>query len=76
MYKKLTISMEPQVYEGLKRVIGAGRISAFLNEIAKPFVDKKSIGAAYQEMAADESREKEAGEWVENLASGVKDEEG
>lgn len=67
MYKKLTISVEPQVYKGLHRVIGAGKISAFLNQLAKPFVVKDSLEAAYREMAKDTQREAEANEWTENL---------
>ena len=75
MVRKITISMEPAVYDGLRHVIGVGRISAFINEIAKPFVVKESLAAAYEEMAADKTRELEAHDWVENLTPGAADEE-
>ncbi|MFA6033223.1 MAG: addiction module antitoxin [Myxococcota bacterium] len=75
MVRKITISMEPAVYDGLHRVIGVGRISAFINEIAKPFVVKEGLASAYKDMAADKTRELEAHDWVENLASGGTDEE-
>jgi hypothetical protein len=75
MYKKLTISVEPQVYRGLQKVIGPRKISAFLNQLAKPFVVKDALEAAYREMAEDKQREAEAGEWTENLTgSGAGDE--
>jgi hypothetical protein len=75
MYRKVTISMDPKIYEGLIRVIGAGRISAFLNELAKPYVDNDALEAAYTEMARDPGREYQATEWVENLTPGVADDE-
>lgn len=67
MYKKLTISVEPQVYKGLRKVIGPRKISAFLNQLAKPFVVKDALEAAYREMAGDKQREAAAIEWTENL---------
>ncbi len=67
MQKKLTISIEEQVYEGLYKIIGKGRISKFLNDLAKPHVVEDELEAAYREMAADEDREVEALEWSENL---------
>ncbi len=69
MQKKLTISIEQQVYEGLYRIVGKGRISKFLNDLAKPHVVEDELEAAYREMAADEERETEAMEWSENLLS-------
>jgi predicted CopG family antitoxin len=38
MSKKMTITVEDDVYEGLHRVIGARRISRFLNDLARPHV--------------------------------------
>jgi len=67
MYKKLTISVEEQVYEGLHRIIGRGRISAFLNALARPHVVQDSLDKAYSEMAKNERREIEALEWSDNL---------
>ena len=67
MHKKLTITVEEQVYEGLYRIIGKGRISAFLNALARPHVIKEDMEDAYMAMAQDEERESEALEWSENL---------
>jgi hypothetical protein len=67
MTRKLTISIDDQVYAGLHAVIGKGNIGKFLEDLARPFVVTDSLSAAYAEMAADESREAEADEWCEAL---------
>lgn len=72
--KKLTITIADEVYEGLYRRVGARRISRFLEDLARPHVLDEELEAAYAEMAADEVREAEAREWVENLAGDVSDE--
>ena len=74
MTKKLTITVEDEVYEGLHRVIGARRISRFLNDLARPHVTTCDIVEGYRAMAADEAREREAEEWVESLIGDVADE--
>jgi hypothetical protein len=72
--RKLTITVEDEIYEGLYRRIGPRRISSFLASLARPHVLDDDLEAAYREMAADESREAEADEWTENLLSDVADE--
>ena len=67
MYKKLTITLEEQVYEGLHQLIGRGNISSFINRLTKPYVIKKELEKSYQVMANDEDRERDALEWSENL---------
>ena len=74
MHKKLTISIEETVYEGLHEVVGRGAISQFIEELVRPYVVKDDLEAAYQEMAADEEREREALEWSEALVSDIADE--
>lgn len=44
--KKLTISIDDQVYADLQRVIGAGRIARFLNDLAKPELLRREQEAA------------------------------
>ena len=73
-YKKLTITVERPVYEGLHRLVGRGRISAFLNNLARPYVVEEDLENAYAEMAQDEERETEALEWSENLVPDLGDE--
>jgi predicted CopG family antitoxin len=67
MSKKLTITVEDDVYTGLHSVIGRRRISRFLNDLARPHVTGRDLAEGYRAMASDEEREREAAEWVENL---------
>jgi predicted CopG family antitoxin len=76
MAKKLTITVEDEVYEGLHRVIGRRRISRFLNDLARPHVTSRELAQAYRDMAADEERERAATEWVDNLTSDIAREPG
>ena len=65
MYKKLTITIDEQVYEGLYQVVGSRRISRFIEELVRPHVLYPELEAAYAEMACDEEREQAALEWAE-----------
>jgi predicted CopG family antitoxin len=71
MQRKLTITVSEDVYQGLYRVVGRRRISSFLDQLARPHVVPADLNAAYQEMAADEAREREALEWSEALVGDV-----
>jgi hypothetical protein len=72
--RKLTITVEEDVYAGLQRRIGPRRISKFLNDLARPHVIEDELDAAYREMAADEQREHEALEWAEATIADVAEE--
>ena len=72
--RKLTITVDEEVYEGLHRVVGRRRISHFLTELARPHVVQTDLEAGYRAMAADEEREQEAAEWIEGLIGDVADE--
>ena len=76
MQKKLTVTINEEVYEGLKEVIGPRKISRFIEDLVRPHVIKKDIYAAYKEMAADEVRESEAIEWAEATFGDINNEEG
>jgi len=71
MHKKLTITVDEEIYEGLHRVIGRGAISRFIAELVRPHVVGAGLDAAYAEMAAEKTREREALEWAEDLAADV-----
>ena len=73
MQKKLTITLDEQVYDGLHSVIGRRRISRFIEKMIRPHVARPDLAAAYQEMAADENREAEALEWAETTLEDVAD---
>ena len=72
--KKLTITVSDEVYSGLQARIGAGRISRFIDALARPHVVDADLDDAYKAMAADQEREAEALEWSENLTADVADE--
>lgn len=67
MQKKLTITVDEDVYDGLYRVVGPRRISQFIEELVRPHVVEDDLSAAYADMAADEARESEAMEWSDSL---------
>ncbi len=71
MQKKLTITVDAEVYDGLHSVVGRRRISRFLNDLARPHVVGQDLSAGYAAMAADEAREAEAVEWIEGLIGDV-----
>jgi hypothetical protein len=74
MQRKLTITVDEEVYAGLHAVIGRRRISRFLNDLARPHVAPGDLTEGYRAMAADEEREREAEAWAEGLVSDVADE--
>jgi predicted CopG family antitoxin len=74
MQKKLTITIDEKVYDGLYKKIGRRKISNFIENIVRPHVIEEELAAGYKEMANDELREKQALEWSEALAGDVKDE--
>jgi hypothetical protein len=62
--RKLTITVDEEVYDGLHRVVGRRHISRFLNDLARPHVVHDDLEAGYRAMAADEEHEREAMEWL------------
>jgi hypothetical protein len=73
MSKKLTITLDELVYEGLHSVIGRRRISRFIESLARPHVVAEDLEAGYRRMASDEAREAEALEWAEGTCGDVPD---
>ncbi len=65
MQKKLTITVDEEVYEGLRERIGRRKISKFVQELVRPYVVRPNLEPAYAEMAKDKKREREATEWAE-----------
>ncbi len=74
MTRKLTITIDDEVYEGLYKRVGKRKISRFLESLARPHVLDEEFEAAYRQMADDEVREREAEDWGEALVSDVADE--
>jgi hypothetical protein len=65
MQKKLTLTIDKDVYEGLYNKIGPRKISKFIEDLVRPHVVHTNLESAYAEMASDKRREKEAIEWAE-----------
>ena len=75
MQKKLTITVDEQVYEGLHKNIGRGKISKFIEGLVRPHVVREDLEAAYEEMAKDYKRESDALAWAEATHGDTIDEE-
>lgn len=66
--KKLTILVGADMHRALIKKVGRGNIGRFLINAAKPHLQSDAhLRAGYAAMAADQTREKEALEWSENL---------
>ena len=74
MSKKLTITIDESVYDGLYRVVGPRRISRFIEGLVRPHV--LDLDDAYAAMATDEEREADAAAWSDALVAdaGLEDE--
>ena len=71
MQKRMTITMDESVYEGLLRVVGRRKISAFLESLARPHVLGDELADGYRAMAEDTEREQEALAWSEALVGDI-----
>ena len=71
--RKLTITIDEEVYRGLHRVIGRRRISRFIEDLVRPHVLSAEMEEGYRAMAQDEEREAKALEWAEALIVDVAD---
>lgn len=74
MQKKLTITVDEAVYEGLHALIGRRRISRFIEDLVRPHVLDVHLDTGYAQMARDEAREREASEWSEAVLGDIRHE--
>lgn len=74
MHRRMTITIDEAVYEGLYRRIGKRRMSQFIEDLVRPHVLDTSLDDGYRAMASDKSRETEAMEWCNALAGDSTDE--
>ena len=72
--KKMTITLDEAVYEGLWRTIGKRKMSQFIEDLLRPHVLGKSLDDGYKAMAQDQAREAEAMEWTNALAKDMANE--
>ena len=73
MHRKMTITLDEVVYEGLYRTVGRRKMSQFNEDLIRPHVVDSSLDDGYQAMAADKSREAEAMQWCNALAGDMAD---
>jgi predicted CopG family antitoxin len=73
MQKRLTITIDQQVYEDLHRVVGRENISPFIENLLRCHMLDADIENGYKEMARDEAREAEAHQWSEGLLGDAHD---
>jgi hypothetical protein len=74
MQKKLTITIDERVYNGLRTVVGRRRISSFIESLVRPHVIGKDLDLAYRQMAQEDAREAQALELAEATVVDVADE--
>ena len=73
MHRRMTITLDEEVYEGLYRTVGKRRMSQFIEDLLRPHVVDTSLDNGYRAMAADTARESEAMEWCNALAGDMAD---
>ena len=71
MQKKLIVTVDEEVYEGLRKTIGPRKISRFIQELVRPHVVRTNLESTYAEMARDSKREEEAMELTESTFKDV-----
>ncbi len=74
MHKRMTITLDEAVYDGLYRTVGKRRMSQFIEDLVRPHVSGASLDAGYRDMAVDQVREAEATDWINALAGDSADE--
>jgi predicted CopG family antitoxin len=74
MQKKLTITVDEEVYEGLHKTIGPRKISKFVEGLVRPHVVRPNLELAYSQMSKDKKREAEALDWAEVSFKDIADE--
>ena len=73
MHKRMSITLDEDVYEGLYRHIGKRRMSQFIEDLVRPYVVDTALDEGYRAMAADKLRETEAAGWCDGLAGDMAD---
>ncbi len=74
MHKRMTITLDEAVYDGLYRTIGKRRMSQFIEDLLRPHVMDTALDDGYRAMAADKEREVEALEWCNAIAGDMANE--
>ena len=73
MQRKMTITLDEDVYEALCRIAGRRKMSQFIEDLIRPHMLETTLDDGYRAMAADKAREAEAMEWCNALAKDMAD---
>jgi hypothetical protein len=73
MHKRMSITLDEAVYEGLYRHVGKRRMSQFIEDLVRPYVVDTALDEGYKAMAADKERESDALAWSNGLAGDMAD---
>lgn len=73
MHKRMSITLDEVVYEGLYRHVGKRRMSQFIEDLVRPYVVDTALDEGYRAMAADKAREADAVAWCNGLAGDIGD---
>ena len=68
MHKRITITLDEAVYDGLHRTVAKRKMSQFIEDLLKPLVLDTSLDEGYKAMASDTLREAQAAEWCNALS--------
>jgi predicted CopG family antitoxin len=71
MQKEITINVDERVYDELQKIGGPDDISQFIESLILPKKSDQALESAYQQMAADTTREAEALEWAEAMIGDI-----
>jgi len=74
MHRKMTISLDETVYDGLYRTVGRRHMSQYIEDLLRPHVLDTALDEGYKAMAADQERETEAQAWCNALVADMADE--
>lgn len=74
MHKKMTITLDEAVYDGLYRTVGKRRMSQFIEELLRPLVLDTRLDDGYRAMATDQDRETDAMAWCNAIAGDMSNE--
>lgn len=73
MHKRMSITLDEVVYEGLYRHVGKRRMSQFIEDLVRPYVVDTALDEGYKAMAEDKEREADALAWCNGLAGDMAD---
>jgi len=75
MKRNLSLSLETNVYQEVKRTIPNGQVSPLVNNLLKDYLKKQKaqeLKATYQDFAKNKKLKEELAVWDEAVGDGVK----